>query len=447
MSKILKAKIVPVRFKEANEREITEFDVQLDNLKTIYGDVAEFLEPVMMGDTISGANAIVFPQLIGACYNYRDCLKTYDLPIVVLTSSFGTVEMWDWEIVTYLREDRLSVFSPYSIELAKVTLRAMAVKSHMKTGAKFLMFQDDPGEGMQANIFKRFYWWEQQCTRQMEDAFGCKIVYRSWKEVNARAEKVSDEEAMDVFESWNIEHCELTDCQKILPAKLYIAIKEVIEEIGGVDGIGANCLNESMYCKTTPCIVWNMLFELEDIIWCCEGDTLTMLSTYVLYHSLKQPIMMTNIYPFLVGDAAVAHEKIDGFPKVNEPQNCALGVHCGYAGFAPRKFCTRWDVMPKVLEIVGENAHVVDCEFATGDITLAKITPSFKDITIIPAVIEEYIKFPNTDARNASLIRYNKGETVMEELSSHHQMIIGGRQEATLHQVAKVFDWNKNIIQ
>ncbi len=115
----------------------------------------------------------------------------------------------------------------------------------------------------------------------MENTFGIQIIYKSWKAVNRRAAEVDTDEALKLFDTWNVNAEGVSDESKALAAKLYIAIKEVIDEVGGVDGIGANCLNESMHCQTTPCLVWNMLFENEGIIWCCEGDTLTMLSTYI----------------------------------------------------------------------------------------------------------------------------------------------------------------------
>jgi len=441
----LKARVAPVRFKEANEREKREFEQQLKRLREYYGDVAVFLDPVWIGEEMPEADAIIFPQLIGAVYGKKELLQSYDKPMVVLTSQFGTVEMWDWEIISFLRSNGMNVFSPYNIELAKVILRAIAVKRHLK-GAKFLMFQDDPGEGMQANIFKRFYWWEQQCTEQMEQAFGIRIIYKSWKNVNQRAAEISDEAARVLFDTWNVEAEGVSRESKILAAKLYIAVKEVIDELGGVDGVGANCLNESMSCQTTPCLAWNMLFENEGIIWCCEGDTLTLLSTYILYQSLKQPIMMTNIYPFLVGKAACSHEKIEDFPEVDEPENHALGVHCVYAGFSPRMFCEKWKMVPKVLEIVNEKSYMINCELPAGDIVLAKIMPTFDKITVIPAKVEKYVQFPGTDAENASLIYYQNGEGVMEELSSHHQMIITGKQKAKIEQIAKVFNWEAKII-
>ena len=98
--------------------------------------------------------------------------------------------------------------------------------------------------------------------------------------------------ALEEFETWNVACENITDEQKILVRSGWTwQSVEVIDELGGVDGIGANCLNESMYCKTTPCLIWNMLFEKYGIIWCCEGDTLTLVSTPVLYNSLKAPII------------------------------------------------------------------------------------------------------------------------------------------------------------
>jgi hypothetical protein len=436
-----KAICVPVYFAAANERERGEFREQLGRLRDMYGDAAEFLEPVCAGDPLPKADAVVFPQLIGAAFKDKESLKKYNLPFVVLTSRFGTVEMWDWEIVSFLRGEGLTVFSPYNVELAKVILRAIAAKSSLREGAKFVMFQDSPGEGMQAYIFKRFYWWEEECTRKMEDAFGMKLIYRSWKEVSDRARAISDDEARDVCADWNVNMEGVPEEDYLRAVKIYAAVKAVTDEIGNVAGVGANCLNESFNCNTTPCLAWNMLYERDGLIWACEGDTLTLLSTYILHNALGAPMMMTNIYPFLVGMAALAHEKIDKFPDIPDPANHALGVHCGYCGFAPRSFCSRWVMRPKALEIVNDHAIAIDCEFPKGPATLAKIYAGFDKLSIIGAEIEDYVQYPGSDCRNGTLIRYGDGERVMDELCSHHALLIVGDHRAGLRQLAKVFGW------
>lgn len=442
----MKARLVPLIFEEANERERREYTEQMVRLQEYYGDVADFTEVVTVGRPLPEADAIVFPQLLGAAFRHRKELYDYDVPMIVLTSRFGTVEMWDWEIVTFLRGEGMNVFSPYNVQLAKTVIRALAVKQRLKNGARFLMFQDTPGEGMQANIFKRFYWWEQECTEKMQDIFGITMIYRSWKAVGVRAKEFKDEDAKALYESWNINEEGVCEKARLSAAKLYMAVKEVIGEIGGVDGVGSNCLNESFHCDSTPCLAWNMLFEQDDIIWACEGDTLTMLSTFILYRSLEAPMMMTNLYPFLVGMAALAHEKIDRFPDIDDSDNHALGVHCGYFGFIPRRFCSNWVLRPKVLEIVDDNAIVVDAELPAGPVTIAKIYPDFGRLSVIEAEIERYVQYPGSDCRNGALIRYRDGERVMEELCSHHALIIAGKQKARLRQIAKVFSWEMTLI-
>ena len=93
---MMKARLVPLYFDAANERERGEFKEQLGRLKEMYGDVAEFLEPVCVGEQLPDADAVVFPQLIGAAFKESESLKKYNKPMIVLTSKFGTVEMWDW---------------------------------------------------------------------------------------------------------------------------------------------------------------------------------------------------------------------------------------------------------------------------------------------------------------------------------------------------------------
>ncbi len=122
---------------------------QLHNLEALYGEETEFLAPQCADTYTAGEeDVIIFPHLTGAVFHHRKELETIKVPIFVLTSSYGTVEMWDWEIVAYLRENTdLQIFTPYHVELGKVLFRAAAARKAMRY-KKFVMFQDSPGEGM-----------------------------------------------------------------------------------------------------------------------------------------------------------------------------------------------------------------------------------------------------------------------------------------------------------
>lgn len=445
----MKVELLPVYFPEWNEREREEYKCQMTEMEALYGNEAEVLPPASIGElTGKFCDMVVFFKLTGSVFRYREALERIEVPVLVLTSEFGTVEMWDWEIVAWMREEvGLCVFAPYNVEMARATLRAIGSRKSLRH-TRFLMLQDDPGEGMQAYIFKRFYWWEKDCARSIEKGFGVKILYRSWKEVNERARRISDESAMALWKERE-EPVEGMEMQAVLKAvKLYIALKEMVDELGDIGGIGSNCLNESFYSDTTPCLAWNWIFEYDKIIWACEGDLVSLLSEYIFWHSLHQGLMMTNIYPFLMGMAALKHEKISAFPDIDDPQNHALGVHCGYFGFVPRCFCESWILKPKVLEIVGENAVAVDCRMAPGPITMAKLHSDMKTLTIIEAKIEDYVQYPGSDCRNGALISYENGNghQVMEELSSHHAVLIQGNVTPYLLEVAKVYGFSVKVI-
>jgi L-fucose isomerase-like protein len=282
----------------------------------------------------------------------------------------------------------------------------------------------------------------------MEETFGVKIVYLSYKELNAGAARISDSEAEAMCADWEVPMRDVPRADYLTAVKLYIAVKAAIAEIGGVHGVGANCLNESFNSKTTPCLAWNMLFEKDGILWACEGDTVTLISKFIIYNALRRPVMMTNLYPFLVGMAALKHEKIDKFPDIPNSDNYSLGVHCGYFGFAPQSFCSKWELRPKVLEIVNENALMVDCEMPQGPATLAKIHTNMKSIIIIEAEIGGYAQYPGSDCRNGALIHFknDNGHEIMQTLSSHHALIITGDCAHELKQMAQVYGFDTVVM-
>ena len=451
-----KARLLPLYFIESNTREREEYRIQLEKMQETYRQEAEFLEPAALGgagvggSAAAGADAAVFLQMTGAVFGYGEQLSGIGIPVIIMTSEFGTVEMWDWEIAAYLRENlgMKNVFTPYSQDMAKVILRSVAARNSMREGGKFLIFQDSPGEGMQAYIFKRFYWWEEECIEQIKNSFGVEIIFRSWKEVNVRAGEITEEEARELWEKRKMPHSNLGEETILNAVKLYIAIKEEADQHKNVLGIGSNCLNESFSSNTTPCLAWEWLFEYDGILWACEGDLVTLLSEEILYTALKAPFMMTNIYPYLVGMAALKHEKIKEFPQLEDSDNYALGVHCGYFGFVPKSFCCEWMMRPKVLEIVNENAAVIDCRMECGPVVLAKVHADMKKITVIEADLEKYVGYPGSDCRNGALLHFKNrnGHRIMESLSSHHAILIQGNCGFLIQQAGRVYGMEVEVI-
>lgn len=440
----MKARLLPLYFPSRDQ----DFDAQVNHLTRLLIDDAELMAPVPLGAPLPEADAVVFPQVLGDAYRMLDTFKAIQMPILFITSEFGTMSMWDWEIGSYLRSEGVATIAPYDIAQTRQICRALVVRRQLKS-TQFVAFQDNPGEGFQPSIFKRFYWWEQEAAQRMFDKFGIRIVYKSFKALGAAAQQIPNEEAEAVWDDWqgrlNIAHMPR---QALLSAlKIYIMMKRELEADATIGAIGINCLNESHFSDTTPCLAWNMLYEERGLIWGCEADTISMLTQFMLHKSLGMPIMMTNLYPFLMGQAALKHERIAAFPAVEaQPENHVLVAHCGYLGVLPQSFATEWSLRPKVLAIVDNNATAIDARLPEGPVTLAKLHPDFTTMSVAEGELTGYAQFPESDCLNGGVIRVNDGHRLMTALASHHYLLLTGHQLVNLRMIAPIFNLKVEVI-
>jgi hypothetical protein len=433
----MKARLVPVHFRSGMD---DQFRKHLAIVKDLLADDAEVLPPVALGSRLPPADAAVFPQLIGEAFSQLDALKRLPLPALVLTSDFGTVNMWDWEIVTFMKSLGMKAFTPYDLSLTRTICRALALRREMKD-VKFLVFQDRPGVGgEQPEIFKRFWWWEDRANELIREKFGIRVVRKSFERLGAAASAVSDADARAVLKDRTVPCEGVSERQLLAAVKLYVALERELDADPAIQGAGINCLNESAFSDTTPCLAWALLYQERRLVWACEADTLSLLTTYLLERAVAAPVMMSNLYPFLMGGAALKHEKIDRFPDVPEPENHLLMVHCGYFGEVPREFCASWTLRPRALAIVNENATVIDGRMKTGPMTLAKLHPELKSVQVIDGELEGYSQYPGSDCRNGGLLKVRDGRALMKSFYSHHYCIMTGRRATEVELLARVMD-------
>ena len=432
----MKPRLIPLYFPGRD----ADFDRQTARLKALLAGEAELLEPIPLGAPLPEAEAAVFPQMLGDAYRMVEAIRAIPLPRLVITSEFGTVSMWDWEIRKYLKSEGIETIAPYNLQQTLTLCRALGAKKELSQ-SKFLVYQDNPGQGFQAEIFKRFYWWEDECVGRMRGKFGLAVVKKSFKELGAAAKEISDQEAEAAWQEWRarLPIGDISPRALYSALKIYIAVKRELDQDDSILSVGINCLNESHFSDTTPCLAWNMLFEERRMVWGCEGDLVSMLTMYLLNRPLDAPVMMTNLYPFLMGQAATKHERIPGFPIVQEPENCILTAHCGFFGIVARPHATEWTLRKKVLAIVDENATAIDARFPEGDVTLVKIEPTFESLSVVPGRLEGYVQFPGSDCLNGGLIRVADGRRLVEELASHHYILATGHHSDEIDMVCKVF--------
>lgn len=431
----MKAKLVPVYFQSGLN---PDFQKQVETLGRLLSEEADIAQPVALGSPLPQADAVLFPQLLGDAYKQLAAIKQIALPLLIITSEFGTVSMWDWEIASYLESEGVHTLAPYSLQESKKLCRGLSVRKELRR-SKLLVFQDNPGEGQQAGIFKRFYWWESECTQRMMYKFGISVVKKSFKEFGESAKQIPDQEAEDIWKKWQRRTDGVTGRALNSAIKIYIAVKKEIEKESNVIGVGINCLNESHFSDTTPCLAWDMLYEEKGLIWGCEADTMSMLTKYILNKSLGVPIMMTNLYPFLMGQAALKHERIEKFPETKDPENCILVAHCGFLGVLPKSFSTEWTLRPKVLGIVNENATAIDARLPVGEMTLAKLGPKLDNMIVAEGYLEGYVQYPDSDCRNGGVLRVKDGRKLASKLTSHHYLLMTGHNLHDIQAISKIF--------
>jgi hypothetical protein len=432
------ARLLPVHLEDGRT---PSFLLQLENLKRLSGNLVEWLEPQCIGDRVpEGTSAVVVPDMSGLAYRLTEAFRAIEPLILVITSEFGTVSMWDWEIRDYLRRRSVDTIAPTSLQEFHDICRALATKETL-TRSAMLAYQDDLGAGKQPDIFKRFYWWEDSCAEDMQAAFGVQIERRSFRELAARADAVSDDRVAKAWSKFRgkVPISGLSERGRADALRLYVALGDELDETPGVIAAGINCLNESETSNTTPCLAWNLLFEERGLMWGCEADLTSMMTKYIAYQSLRVPVMMSNLYPFLMGDAALKHEKIPYFPTVDEPQNHILAAHCGYFGVVPQSFATQWTLKTRVLEIVNQNANAIDARFAEGPTTILKLASTMDAIVMAPAVLTGYTQYENSDCLNGALLRVQDGYRLVENLPSHHAVLATGDLTRRLAVVADIF--------
>lgn len=414
---------------------------QLEVLKDLTGDLASWLPPVAVGDTVpAGVSAVVVPDMTGEAYRRLEGFRAIEPPVLVVTSQFGTVSMWDWEIIGFLRERGVATIAPTSLQEYRDVLRSLGTRERLRVSS-MLAYLDDLGAGMQPDIFKRFYWWEDACVAELEAAFGVRVERRSFKELAARAAAVDEERVGEAARRTapDVPVEGLSGTGRANALRLYLALGDELDETGDVIAAGINCLNESATSPTTPCLAWDLLYEERGTLWGCEADLTSMITETIVHSSLDVPVMMTNIYPFLMGHAALDHEKIPYFPDVTQPQNHILVAHCGFFGVVPRSFATEWVLRPRVLEIVDPEANAIDARFPTGPVTIVKLGSDLRTLTVTPAELTGYQQYPGSDCLNGAILRVADGYGFVESTPSHHVVLVVGDVVRRLQLAAQVW--------
>ena len=115
--------------------------------------------------------------------------------------------------------------------------------------------------------------------------FGLRIEKRSFKELGAAAKRFPDAAAEA---AWRRRSTELAGCRQPARARRDEALpraRDDLDDDPAVRAMGINCLNESFFSDSTPCLAWSLLHDERGLIWGCEADTVSMLTKHILQAS------------------------------------------------------------------------------------------------------------------------------------------------------------------
>ena len=129
-----------------------------------------------------------------------------------------------------------------------------------------------------------------------------------------------------------------------------------------------------------------------------------------------------------LGQAALKHERIPAFPAVPEPETPSWS------------FSTEWNLKPKVLAIVNDNATAIDARLPEGPITLSKLHPKLDVMSVAEGGLESYAQYP--DCRNGAVIRVKNGPALEWSLASHHYLLTTGHNQSDIQLVGNILDFS-----
>jgi hypothetical protein len=153
------------------------------------------------------------------------------------------------------------------------------------------------------------------------------------------------------------------------------------------------------------------------------------------------------LYPFLMGQAALKHERIPYFPAVDDnPDDYILAAHCGYLGVVPQSFSTSWSLEKKVLGIVNDNATAINARMPEGAVTLVKLLPSAGALSVAEGDMTKYVQYENSDCLNGAVIKVKDGHSMLREIASHHYLLMTGHNLVDIQTIAPIFGLGIQVV-
>lgn len=366
-------------------------------------------------------------MLFGGFWSVPDPLKAIDKPIVVWSWTHeGTLTMWLWETLSWLRANGIDVPVFINVEHLREYFRALAAYKSIK-GCKVLLV-------LAGNLW--FTWGYPGVREALSRRLGLRFVEKDRRYLEEILKDISDEDARNLLEQKGFT-CRGVDSEDVLEAfKLYLALKKVLEE-EGYSGVGVDCLLKPFYSKAGkpihPCLAFSLLSD-EGIACGCEGDVLSIATMLLLNRFFDEPCFMTNVYPLSIGPVVAKHL---GIPVHEfDPKRTILLCHCAYLGVVPPSLATKFHLTEK-WDKMHKGGIMVDVEVPLGSVTAARLSPIADSLQVFSGRLERILRFSSIHCRAVGVVEVDDSVKIAERIYSHHMIILPGDRREELKMLSK----------
>jgi len=78
--------------------------------------------------------------------------------------------------------------------------------------------------------------------------------------------------------------------------------------------------------------------------------------------------------------------------------------------------------------------------------TLAKLHPDFSRMTVLEGELESYAQYPGSDCLNGAVLKVSDGHRLMQNISSHHYLLMTGHNLVDIQMISQVFDLTLEVL-
>jgi len=308
--------------------------------------------------------------------------------------------MWDWEIINYLKAEGVSLLAP----LLGLPGRSRPVVPSLPSGSCERAGSCLPGQSWRGRLPAEHLQSLLLVARRVRRADPRKVRAKDREEerqgTRRQRKAIPDAQAREDWDRIRDTVHSLTSATRATSRhEAYRAVRDELDE--GEGALRWDQLPERVGLLGHDPVPRPGTFSTRSatLSGAARADTVSMLTKFIVHRSLRVPVMMSHLYPFLMGQGRWKHERIPEFPRVDDPENYVPGGSLRLPGSGAQSFATEWNLRRKVLRHRRRQRHGDRCPAAGGRPDALKARSHFERLVMVEGELSA-CGLPGSDCRN-----------------------------------------------